>query len=67
VRHFSQIKLNMTLHYIFNRDDKQIEITIGAYMGHETKMDDDITSLASERKKGKKILTTVKFRQRQVL
>jgi hypothetical protein len=57
----------MTLHYIFNRDDKQIEITIGAYMGHETKMDDDITSLASERKKGKKILTTVKFRQRQVL
>jgi len=34
----------MTLHCIFNRDDKQIEITTDAYMSHETKMDDDITS-----------------------
>ena len=43
----------MTLHCIFNRDDKQIEITTDAYMSHETKMDDDITSSAPERKEKK--------------
>jgi len=36
----------MKLHYIFNRDDKQVENTTDAYMGHQTKMDDDITSSA---------------------
>jgi len=53
----------MTLHCIFNRDDKQIEITTDAYMTHETKMDDDITSSAPERKE-KKIITTGRFKRR---